>query len=187
MPRRQCQEAPLARDHRLASDQARHRASTRRPSEPEQRDRFPAAWPSTVPCTTWRPCSTSGCRRRPARHRAPSCRSEARCRTVNTGLIATGGAGPYAAWPSMRPAPVRCWFTGRVPALRLPRPGALPLLMRYLRPWFLRANRNHQGPRPCAGPLLQGNHSGPDNSGKPVKFLAPPGKPLKCHRGDGHS
>jgi hypothetical protein len=44
----------------------------------------------------------------------------------------------------MRPAPVRCWFTGRAPALRLPRPGALPLLMRYMRPWFLRVNRNHQ-------------------------------------------
>lgn len=35
-------------------------------------------------------------------------------------------------------------------------------------------------------PLLQGNHSGPDNSGKPVRFLAPPGKPRKCPRGDGH-
>jgi len=125
MPRRQCPAARLARDHWLAPDQARHRASARR-REPKRRDRFPAPWPSIVPCTTWRPCSTIGCPRRLARHRAPSGRSEARCRTVHTGLIATGGEGLHAAWPSMRPTPVRCLFAGRALAVRPPRSRALP-------------------------------------------------------------
>ena len=55
---------------------------------------------SSVPCTTWRPCSTSGCRRTSDRHQGPTGLAEARCRTWSTGLPPTAGDG-CAAWPSM--------------------------------------------------------------------------------------
>jgi hypothetical protein len=184
MPRRQCQEARLALDHRPVPDQAQHRAPTRRPREPEQRDRFPASWPSIVPCTTGCPCSTSGCRRRPARRRGPSSRSEDRCRTVNTGLTATGGGGPYAAWPSMCPTPVTCWFTRRVLDLRAAPVGSTAVADEVYAAIARLREQKSSRPRRPAGSLLQSNHSGPDNSGKPVKFLTPPGRLLKCHRDD---
>ena len=134
MPLRECRADRLARDHRLTPNQARRRASARRRRESKQGDQFPGAWPSSVLCTTWCPCSTSGCRRRPVRHRAPSGRAETRCRTVNTGLTAMGGDGAYAAGPSVRPGLVRCWFIRTVLPLRAPLPGGLPLLTGHMRP-----------------------------------------------------
>ena len=114
-----------------------------------------AAWPSSVPCTTWRLCSTSGCRRRPVRHRAPSGRAGARCHTVNTGLAAMGGDGPYAAGPSVRPRLMRCRFIGIVLPLRAPSG---------------RTESSWQSAVSC----YKGNHSRLDKSGKPVNSSLPP-------------
>jgi hypothetical protein len=71
--------------------------------EPSACAHVPAYWLlSSVACTKWRPCSTSGCRRRPGRHPGPSGPAEARCRTWSTGLPPAAGAG-CAAWPSVVP------------------------------------------------------------------------------------
>jgi hypothetical protein len=123
-----CWAAWLARDYRLAPSQARRQAPACWRGESKQGGQFPEVWPSSVGCTTWRPCSTSGCRRRPVRHRAPSARAGARCRTVNTGLTGVGGDGSYAAWPSARPGLVRCWFIGIALPLREALLGGLPWL-----------------------------------------------------------
>jgi hypothetical protein len=149
---RECRAGRLARDLRLTLNQAR-RASARRRRESERGGQFPAAWPSSVPCTTWRPCSTSGCRRRPVRHRAPSGRAEARCRTVHTGLAAMGGDGSYAAGPSVRQGLMRCRFIGIVLPLRAPSG---------------RTESSWQSAVSC----YKGNHSRLDNSGKLVRFFA---------------
>ena len=172
MPLRECRAGRLARDHRLTLNQAR-RASARRRRESKRGGQFPAAWPSSVPCTTWRPCSTSGCRRRPVRHRAPSGRAEARCRTVNTELAAMGGDGPYAAGPSVRPGLMRCRFIGIVLPLRTPLPGGLPLLAGASAAIVPQANRIIRAICSEQARCHKGNHSRPDNSGKPVKFFAP--------------
>jgi len=78
---------------------SRHREKYRR--EPLGCVRVPAGWPlSSGARTTWRPCSTSGCRRTPDRHRGPEGPAEARCRTRSTRLPPTAGAS-CAAWPSL--------------------------------------------------------------------------------------
>jgi hypothetical protein len=60
---------------------------------------------SSVPCTTWHPCNTSGRRRRRGRHRAPSGPSEARCRTRSSAPPATEGARHVARRPTDPTAP----------------------------------------------------------------------------------
>jgi len=71
---------------------SRHHEKYRR--EPLAYVRAPADWLlSSVPRTTWRPCSTSGRRRTPDRHRGPEGLAEARCRTRSTGLPPMAGAG----------------------------------------------------------------------------------------------
>lgn len=70
----------------------RHHEKHRR--EPLASVRVPAEWLlSSASHTTWRPCSTSGCRCTPDRHRGPEGLAEARCRTRSTGLLPTAGAG----------------------------------------------------------------------------------------------
>jgi hypothetical protein len=71
---------------------SRHHEKYRR--EPLAYVRVSADWLlSSVPRTTWRPCSTSGRRRTPDRHRGPEGLAEARCRTRSTGLPPMAGAG----------------------------------------------------------------------------------------------
>jgi hypothetical protein len=172
MPLRECRAAWLARDHRLTPDQARRRASARRRRESKPGGQFPPARPSSAGCMTWRPCNTSGCRRRPARHQAPSARAEARCRTVNIGLAAMSGDGPYSAWPSARPGLVtagsseQCYLPGHPCRRTATADGAYAAIVPP-------REKSHQALGAVQTRCYNGNRSGLDNSGKPVKFSVP--------------
>ena len=90
VPLRTCRPAVPPTLHQAPP--SRHREKYRR--EPLARARLPARWPlSSGGRTTWRPCSTSGCRCTPDRHPGPEGLAEARCRTRSTRLPPAAGAG----------------------------------------------------------------------------------------------
>jgi membrane dipeptidase len=91
----------------------------RRRAPPGRERAAPGERWSSVRCTTWRPCSTSGCRRIRGRHRGPAGRGEARCRTWSTGRPPAAGAGRAARVPVVPPVPGRNWPG----AVQVPFPG----------------------------------------------------------------
>jgi hypothetical protein len=132
-----------------------------------------AGWPSSARYRTWRPCSTSGCRRRPGRRRARAGRSGARYRTASTERTARGDAGRHAAWPSMS-HPTRTadssddrqdWTggCGHGSSHRAPAPATL-------------GPPCTTGRRSTCRLLIQVSHLGMDDSGKAAKFFTSPPK-----------